>query len=189
VQPSWLTLTRPLFFVPVEVRRVFLLVAVLFILLVTFAPGLWTVAWHVLHGNSMIYRTKNVPVPFRWTAKSAPQGAAIERLPLTIFSSGKPVQACISLSVVSPARSQTHKETFESFIAAYWTYRAGDRVVTGPVTVLSGLDEGVCMEATAKNGSEGLEIACLVFQDRWTVSFLGMKKERSEFYEILSGIH
>jgi hypothetical protein len=62
-------------------------------------------------------------------------------------------------------------------------------VVTGPVAVLSGRDEGVCMEATARNGSEGLEVACLVFQDGWTVNFLGMKKQRSEFYEILSGIH
>jgi hypothetical protein len=137
----------------------------------------------------MIYRTKNVPVPMRWTAKSEPQGAIIERLPLTIFSSGKPVQAMITLSVGPPARSQTHKESSESFSAAYWTYRAGDRVVTGPVAVLSGPDEGVCMEATARNGSEGLEIACLVFQDRWTVNFLGMKKERSEFYDILGGIH
>ena len=62
-------------------------------------------------------------------------------------------------------------------------------MVTGPVTVLSGPDEGVCMESTAQNGSEELDIACLVFQDRWTVSFLGTKKERSEFYEILSRIH
>lgn len=62
-------------------------------------------------------------------------------------------------------------------------------MVTGPVTVLSGLDEGVRMEATAKNASEGLNIECLVFQYRWTVSFWGMKKERAEFYEILSGIH
>jgi hypothetical protein len=187
VKSSWLT--RPLFVVPFEVRRAFLLIAVLFFLLITFAPGLWTVTWHVRHGSSMIYRTKNVPVPMRWTAKSEPQGATIEKLPLTIFSSGKPGQAYILLSVVPPARSQTHKESSESFSATYRTYLAGDRVVTGPVTVLSGPDEGVCMEATAKNGSEGLNIDCLVFQDRWLVSFLGVKKERSEFYEILSGIH
>ncbi len=61
-------------------------------------------------------------------------------------------------------------------------------MVTGPVKVLPGPDEGVCMEATAKDASEGLNIECLVFQDRWTVSFWGNKKERSEFYKILSEI-
>jgi hypothetical protein len=186
VKQSWLS--RPFVVVPVKVRRVFCLLAVLFLLLITFAPALWTVTWHVVHGNSMIYKTKRVPVPLRWTAKSEPQGAHVERLPLTIFYSDKPVQAFISLSVLSPARSQTHKESSESFEAAYWTYLAGDRVVTGPVEVLPGPDEGVCMEATAKDGSEGLNIECLVFQDRWTVSFWGIKKERSEFYKILSEI-
>lgn len=125
----------------------------------------------------------------RWTAKSEPQGAHIERLALTILSSDKPIQAMISLSVMSSTASQSHKESSESFEAVYWTYLAGDRVVTGPVKVLSGLDEGVCMEATAKNGSGGLYISCLAFQDKWAVSFLGPKEERSEFYTILSGIH
>ena len=60
-------------------------------------------------------------------------------------------------------------------------------MVTGPVKVLPGPDEGVCM-ATAKDASEGLNIECLVFQDRWLVSFWGIEKERSEFYKILSEI-
>jgi hypothetical protein len=134
----------------------------------------------------MTYRTKKIPVPMRWTAKSEPQGARLERLPITILPS-KPSQAMISLRVLSPARGRSHKESSESFEAVYWTYLAGNRVVTGPVQVLSGPDEGVCMESSAK-GSDGLYIACLVFQDRWTVSLLGTKKERSEFYEILRGI-
>ena len=136
----------------------------------------------------MIYKTKRVPVPLRWTAKSEPQGADVERLPLTIFHSDKPAQAIISLSVMPPAKSQTDRKSSEAFEAAYWTYLAGDRVVTGPVKVLPGPDEGVCMEATAKDASERLSIECLVFQDRWLVSFWGIKKERSEFYKILSEI-
>jgi hypothetical protein len=186
VKQSWLS--RSFVVVPVKVRRAFCLLAVLFILLITFAPALWTVTWHVVHGNSMIYKTKRVPVPLRWTAKSEPQGADVERLPLTIFYFDKPVQAIISLRVMPPAKSQTGRETSESFEAAYWTYLAGDRVVTGPVRVLPGPDEGVCMEATAKDASEGLNIECLVFQDRWMVSFWGIKKERSEFYKILGEI-
>ena len=182
-------LTHPIFIVPIKLQRAFLLFIVLFILIITFAPGLWTVTWHVLHGNSVIYKTKRIPVPMWWTAESAPQGVHIERLALTILSSDKPVQSVISLSALRPSASQTHKESSGSFEAVYRTYLAGDRVVTGPVKVLSGLDEGVCMEATAENGSEGFDIACLAFQERWTVSFVGAKRERSEFYEILIGIH
>jgi len=135
----------------------------------------------------MIYRTKKIPVPLRWLpTKSEPHGALLERLPVTVFYS-KPSLSWVSLKVLSPVKGQSHKEMSKSFEAVYSTYLAGDREVTGPVQVLSGPDEGVCMESSAK-GSEGLEIACLVFQDSWTVSFVGTKKERNDFYEILHGI-
>ncbi len=187
VKRSWLT--RPLLFVPIKVQQAFLLFAAVFIVLVLFAPGLCTLTWHVLHGNSLIYKTKKIPVPMRWTAESELQAANIEKLALAIFPSDKPIQAIISLRVIPAITNPTHKGSSESFEAVYRTYLAGDRAVTGPVKVLSGPDEGVCMEAAAKNGSEGLEITCLVFQEGWTVSLLGTKKERSEFYDILNGIH
>src|ERR1700722_20237480 len=162
-------LSRPLFVVPIKVRQVLPLVAVVLILLITFAPLLLTATWHVLHGRSMTYKNRKIPVPMRWNAKSEPRGVQIEKLASNILLTDNPVLAIISFSTNPSTGTQTHKEALKSFEDVYWTYRAGNRVVTGPVKVLSGPDEGVCMEAAAKNGPERLEIACLVFRDEWTV--------------------
>src|SRR5262245_57189505 len=94
---KWSWLTRPLFIVPTKVRRSLLLLVGLFILLVAFAPGLWTVSWHVVHGNTMIYRTKKIHVPMRWLPiKAEPQSALIEKLPATVLPF-KPILPMISL--------------------------------------------------------------------------------------------
>jgi len=171
-----------------RVRRFLLLVSVALVLTISFAPGLWTLIWHVFHGKSVIYKTKRIPVPLRWIAHVEPQSANLERLAFTVFPDW-PVEAFISFHTTLSPLGKNHAESAESFISIYWTYLARNGVVTGPVNVSDGTGETVCMESSPKNDPDRLDISCLVFEDRWIVSLNGKKADRSEFYELLKAIH
>jgi hypothetical protein len=171
-----------------KVRRFLLLVSVVLVLTMTFAPGLWTLIWHVFHGKSVIYKTKRIPVPLRWIANVEPQSANLVRLAFTVFPD-KPVEAFISFQTTLSPLGKTHAESAESFISIYWTNLAKNGLVIGPVNVTAGTGETVCMESSPKNDPDLLNISCLVLEDRWIVSLNGKKADRSEFYELLKKIH
>ena len=188
---KWSWLTHPLFSVPRRVQRSLLLVSVVLIVVTTFAPGLWTLIWHVFHGSSVIYQTRRIPVPLRWIASVGPQSktqsANLDRLALTVFSSDKPIEAFISFQTNLSPLGKTHEESAESFSSIYWTHLAGNGVVTGPVKVRAGTGEGVCMESLQKD--DRLDISCLLIEDQWIVSLYGKQADRNEFYELLKNIH
>jgi hypothetical protein len=156
---------------------------------ITFAPILRIAAWHVIHGNSVLYKGRRIDVPLRWIASSEPQGATLTRLAPTVFSSDKPVHSFIMFSKVGKPPNQTPQQLADSFVAAYWTYLAGNRVVKGPLKVTADSEEIICMEAAPPKDAAHLEVACLFPTGGLTATLLGEREDRDLFYDTVRRVH
>jgi hypothetical protein len=181
-------LTRPLLVVPPRVKRFLVVLSISLIVLVVFAPGVLTLVWHLRYGSTILYRDKQIPVPLGWIAKSEPQDVQLDKLALTVLSSDKPVEEMITASLLAPTSGHSHEELSRSFVSVYWTYLAGDSVVTGPLHIGSGSQEALCMESSPPKMPGRVSVVCLMFQDRWVFRFDGDRKDLSEFYRLLGKI-
>lgn len=179
---------RPRFFASSGSRRTGAFLGVVLILGITFSPLLRTLAWHMTHGNSILFKGKRINVPLKWIATSETQGATLSRLALTVLSSDKPVHSFITFGKVGMPTNQTPEQIADSFVAVYWTYLAGDRAVKGPLKFTVDSEEVVCMEGTTSNDPTHMEVACLFPTAGLTASMLGEREDRDLFYDTVRSV-
>jgi hypothetical protein len=92
-------------------------------------------------------------------------------------------------SKVGKPPNQTPRQLADSFVAAYWTYWAGNRAVKGPLKVTADSEEIVCMEAAPPKDATHLEVACLFPTGGLTATLLGEREDRDLFYDTVRGVH
>jgi len=92
-------------------------------------------------------------------------------------------------SKVGKPTNQTPQQLADSFVAAYWTYLAGNRVVKGPLKVTADSEEIVCMEAAPPKDTAHMEVACLFPTAGLTATLLSEREDRDLFYDTVRRVH
>ena len=160
--------------------------------LVLFVPLLFTLAWHVRHGSTFEYRGTRLRIPLMWTAninaEPVLQSVDLNKLPVSILSADKP-EGWISIKPW-PSPGDSPETMSKAWIAIFWNTNSGKNdIVTGPTEI--GLDSrgsARCMESFDKSTPSRIAISCLLFPRKWEARFLGDKKDRGAFLQIIRKI-
>jgi hypothetical protein len=153
-------------------------------LMLCFAPGLFTLGWHLSHGNAIRTRGKTIPVPMGWIGETTDSlDVSLTKLPMTI-SHGSRLDGTIWVSrlVVPDERSD------DSWKATYWSLSLPGSVVSGPTKVGSGVKEAICMQSSFPSRPDQVSMSCLIEQRTWTADFWGAKKDAQTFFRIIQQI-
>jgi hypothetical protein len=184
---SWAT--RPLFTCPSKIARLLTVVGLVVLVGLAAAPGLATLGWHLLHGNTIAARGKNIFVPLRWIAKTnETMGVSMTKLPLTVLSR-TPSNGTILVGQSFSFSNQEKEERYKSFENLFWNLAVANAVVSGPIRTGTGAHETICMESTFPGASNHAEARCLILQGRWDAEFMGDKKDLGAFFEIIQKIN
>lgn len=184
---SWAS--RPLFTCPPKIARLLKVVGLVVIVGMAAAPGLATLGWHLLHGNTIAARGKNIFVPLRWIAETnETMGVSMTKLPLFVFSR-TPVDGMISVGQSFPFSNQEKEERYKLFENLYWNLAVADAIVLGPIRTGTDAHETICMESTYPGASNHAEARCLILQGKWDAVFMGDKKDLGAFFEIIQKIN
>lgn len=186
---SWLI--RPLFTCPS--RRVKSLQNIGFVLvfiLIFISPLLFTLGWHMRHGNVIVSRGKPIYVPLKWTAEiSDGNDAFLMRLPFTIPLNGHLTESIISIGQeMPPLRSRSLKDDYKTWETLFWNLHSGIEDVSGPFTMGSEPREAFCMEGTFGR-QRYADVSCLVLGGRWRADFNGDKSYLPEFFAIIQKLN
>jgi hypothetical protein len=153
------------------------------------APGLATFAWHLLHGNTIAVRGKNIFVPFRWIAKTNDtMGVTMTKSPLTVLTRA-PIEGMITVGQSVPVSNQEKEERYKSFENVYWNTAFPNAVISGPIRTGTDAHETICMESTYPGASNHAGAGCLILQGKWDAEFMGDKKDLGAFFEIIQKIN
>ena len=174
---------------PPKIRRASLAALALIGVLLTFAPVLVTLFWHLRHGSALQYRGRTIRVPRRWIARAEPQGLTLSKLPLTVFSLDR-FSGAIDLSLLAGRRSVTLDEVYLSWERALRTLAAEmDEDVTGPVRTGTGPVETICMKFSSTHLKAAARASCLLFQGTWSAEFIGDEEDIDTFFQVVRSIN
>jgi hypothetical protein len=155
-----------------------------------FSPGLVSFLWHTLHGNTVEYAGKRIPVPLRWYAHIESHSVQLSKLPITVFFLGEPhpVWSFLEPNPGHMTSSNSQEEIYQSFVNAYWTLRPkNDDIVSGPIRIAASGGEAVCMKSSSLRNKDRVSAACLFFRGTWMAEFVGDETEISNFFQVISG--
>jgi len=180
---NWLT--RPLFSLSAKWPRMFLAAVILSAVLLFISPTIYTLGWHVLHGNAVETRGHRIIVPLRWTADADdPTGVSMTRLPATVIH-GVRLGAWISIGPYFPPPHENPMDVFSSWEHVYWNLALPGAAITGPIRIGSGVHEFVCMESSYPQAPQRETASCLMLQGTWAADFLGDKNDSKTFFDLL----
>jgi hypothetical protein len=184
---SWAT--RPLFNCPPRIARILTVLMMVPIAGLVAAPGLTTLYWHLLHGNTVESRGKNIFVPLRWIAKTNDtMGISMTKFSLTVLPK-TPIDGMIIVGQFSLPSNQEKEEHYKSFENLYWNLAIPNAIVSGPIRTGTGASETFCMESTYPGLSNHTDARCLILQGKWDADFSGDKKDLGTFFEIIRKIN
>ena len=184
---SWAT--RPLFTPPARAVQVSKVVCILAIVLLPFSPAIFTLGWHLFHGNTIETRGKRVFVPLSWIADTdGAMNIQMQKLPLTLLQ-GVRLDGMISVGQNFPPLQEKTEEIYRSWEAFYWNLADARAVVTGPVRTGSGVHETICMESSNPNAPNQASASCLILRGQWMADFRGDRNDLKSFFEILRKIN
>jgi len=159
-----------------------------------FAPMLWTIAWHVWHGNHIQFEGKTFHVPFRWVATSIEnQGLLENRLeiecwPSNVFSAelvhGRSERISIDPQSFT-GKTEILDQELKTWRSLYWFEHPGEGSSEGPVRFRSASQDVVCFQSEPAFQTEAASASCLFLQSRWTADFYGYRKHLQDFFEIV----
>lgn len=164
--------------------------ALLVVLALVFAPGIWTAAWHLRHGHTLNWMGRSFFVPWGWYGQAEGRNATILKLSVTVLTE-KTAPAAVNFSPVPvpPKNDDERESAYQSFPSVYWNFLATDRdQMTGPIGRGSGERRAVCMKTIHKEVERGVTVYCLAYGGTWYVSFVGDPKDLNTFYNILDDI-
>lgn len=164
-----------------RLKRPLLAFWVLVIVALCFAPGLYTVAWHLRHGNTIRYRGKWIPVPARWIADAEPQGAMLDEVPISLFTRRVPDTIMMGPSFPKGSDSGKNRKIWEKvFLLA-----RPNAAVPAPHKIETPQGKIFCLQFLGKTASETSDVSCLMFQNTWVVEFIGNKNDLDQFASVI----
>jgi hypothetical protein len=188
MKTSWLT--RPLFSSPRVAKALYVGVPLL-IVLIFFSPGVWTLSWHLRHGNSIQARDRIVFVPLRWTAEiDSTNGASMTKLPLAIplIPAMRSSESVIGIDQEFVPRGETLADEYKTWESLNWNgYSDAGQAISGPIRMGSGAQETFCMVGT-KPGTNVSDSQCLILGGKWNAMFMGDKKDLEDFFTIIQKV-
>jgi hypothetical protein len=177
-------LTRPLFNVPRKWARVFLAAAFIAALLLPISPAIYTLGWHLIHGNAIGTGSHRLVVPLRWTAHAdRVEGVSMTKYAPTVLH-GVRITALISIGPVSSRPGQKQPHDYGLWEKAYSRRALPGEVVEGPIRIDSAGREVLCMESTLPKEPH-YSISCLMLQGTWAADFFGTKNDAQTFFTIV----
>jgi hypothetical protein len=184
---SWVT--HPLFTFPPRMVQILKIFGLAVIVMLVVAPGLVTLGWHLLHGNSIVSRSKSIFVPLRWIAETDDaMGISMTKLPLTVLF-GVPFDGMISIDQSPSPANQKSEENYQLFESLYWNLAGANAIISGPIRTGTGTHEIFCMESTYPGASNRAEARCLILRGKWDADFIGDKKDLGTFFKIIQKIN
>ncbi len=183
MKASWAT--RPLFTLSSRACRALRAVSIAAIALMSISPAIFTLGWHLIHGNTVETRGTRVFVPLRWVAYSTDaMDVQMEKLPLTVLGSLR-FYGMISVGRNFSSSHARPEEIYRSWESIYWYLADAGAVVSGPVRIGSGAHETICMESSYPRAPKQASASCLILQGQWRADFYGDRDDLNSFYEIL----
>jgi hypothetical protein len=165
-----------------------------------FSPAIWTLAWHVKHGNHIQFGDTNIHVPFRWvvariqTDGVADNGVELAKWPSNLLSAdlshGRPDGSIMLGPRFSFSSMATPDERLKYWQGVYSKIHSerGD-IVTGPLRLNSSLQSVACME-TVNNAMPSKAVAsCLFPETAWAADFGGNPKDVNTFYDVIRNVN
>lgn len=181
---NWLT-ARPLFSVSRKWARIFVAVPVVVAFLLFISPTIFTLGWHVVHGNTVEFRGHTVAVPLRWTAESEGQLSLSETKYSATVVHGVRFTAMFSISPTFPSSKENPRTDYRFWEKAFWNTALPRQAVKGPILMGSGLHEVICMEAIDAKGAGLQSVSCSMLNGSWESDFLGDADDMKTFFDMV----
>ncbi len=160
-----------------------ILAVLLFLLHVSF-PTIVATAWHLLHGDSITYKTWEVPVPKGWYAASKGEMLIVTRMARFRERGNGPNIALLSLPIPAGSAPTSHRLKR----AEIEVFSKNGYVFTGGRAIRLGNHEGYCLEFVRRDNRDYIRITCKVLTDQLGVDFEGYRTFVADFYSVLQGV-
>jgi len=185
MKSSWTSFPLFRFTLSPRAPRVFTVAIIVAVVLLTISPLLFTLGWHLLHGNTIETRGKKVFVPLRWVADTGDAlDIQMQKLPLTVLRGARFDGTILVGQNFSPSHEKT-EEIYRSWETIYWNLADAGAVVSGPVRAGSGVHETFCMESSYTKAPKQASASCLILQGQWKADFRGDRDDLTSFFEIV----
>jgi hypothetical protein len=164
-----------------------------------FSPAIWTIAWHVKHGDHIQFGEMNIRVPFRWVASEIQTGGVVDdgmelsALHLNIVSAvlnhGWPVGSIMLGPRVVFSSIATPDERLKYWQAVYSRIHSEpDDIVTGPMRLNSSSQLVICMETVDNAVPKKASASCLFPETGWAADFGGSLKSVDSFFDVVRSV-
>lgn len=173
-------------------RRATLLCSLLICVAAVCSPALWTVAWHLRHGNRVSFGQYVVHVPIRWYVDEAQtvtvhKELSLTKLPLFLFLD----RPCgfISLNLREFPVRKDPEDTLKTWVTLYWMVSSTRDTVSGPVRMQLGAQHAACMQSVSGLVPSRASASCILIETGSIVDFTGDQSDLGTFYDFVRSIH
>jgi hypothetical protein len=157
--------------------------------LVLMSPTIFTLGWHLIHGEAVETTGPTVFVPLGWTADHEEfKSLLLTKLSRTAIPDLK-VNGMITIDWSIPRPHEKTSEIYRNWEDTYWTFADPGAVVTGPVRTGSGTHETFCMESSFPRDPKRASARCLIQQGKWAATFSGDKSDLRTFFTIIQKLN
>ncbi|MGA9882127.1 MAG: hypothetical protein WBQ34_00240 [Candidatus Acidiferrales bacterium] len=159
------------------------LVVAAFLLFIS--PTIFTLGWHVVHGNTVEFKDHTVAVPLRWTAESEGQlSLSMTKYPATAVD-GVRFTATLWISPTLPSSNENPRADYRFWEKTFWNTALSGQAVKGPIVMGSGRHEVICMEAIDAKEVALQSASCLMLNGTWEANYLGNADELGRFFKMV----
>jgi hypothetical protein len=165
-----------------------------------FSPAIWTLAWHVRHGNHIRFEDTNIRVPFRWVVARiqadgvADNGVELAMWPSNILSAvlneGQPDGSIMSGPRASFSSMATPDERLKYWQGVYSRIHSErEDIVTGPMRLNASSQVVICMETVNSTLPKKASASCLFPETGWAADFAGNLKDVDTFFGVVRNVN
>jgi hypothetical protein len=158
-----------------------------------FSPSLWMIAWHIWHGNHVVFEGRKFRVPFGWVATAkVNQGAVedgldIDKWPSNLVSE-ELGRATHEMIWVRPYEELGKTETVDQRLQAWLKVSRllhPDSASQIPMYLKSASQDATCVQSVPYTRIIPASASCLFLESGWTAEFIGEKKDLEAFFDIV----
>lgn len=157
------------------------------LVLASFGPALYSLAWYSLHQHQITYKGKIMNIPRGWiTEGNDGSGGDItfRKLPLNVFSEQR--YDWIMLAGASGTEPNDRRKNWQFRVTKLYSPPAFQDIRTQDVKI--GSHEASCISADVTGGSQTRSVSCVLVQDGLTVEFSGIPLRVATFFEVIRQI-
>ena len=164
----------------------------LFCVALLFSPVIWTLLWHLRHGDRILFEQQSLRVPLRWIVTEVQTEGSVEKrieltkLPLFVFRTHP--QGSISFRPSDFDGREKPEAKSKSWQSFYWNYLSSGEPVSGPIQVDVGSQHATCMETLSRAPSDNSSCSCLFLESGWTITFWGTRNDLETFFTVVRSI-